>query len=379
MATNSQMENGREGSASYDHIVQGSSNLSRQAWQPEEFRAAQQAMSPSGSTDSLPSMTFTDSGAGSGNGSEGSQSNSMQQFLGMLQQFAQEEQQMFTQMQNMFGGSGDSGGGNTGDGANTRSSLSDNSQPTTSGPIENTQPSTGGSSDTAQQGSSGSSEGTPVTGGSSDTTQPSTGGSSDTTQPSTGGTSYTTQPSTGSSGDNTQPSSGQWNNGNDNRPHTPTIADQAKSLVQQVDNQVQIGNYTTALNTLHTGEKSVAANDPADYSEFTSDVMSGLEHTTTSDGTSGSDVMNALSLAYVNQNWNSVSVPDGSHRYFDPVDIQNEIGATSDPVDQAILANTSGKFLTLYGIGTVQNADEANSLIGSQDALQGRWTQSFTA
>jgi len=425
MAT-TQFENGGDQSSKRDYAPDGGA-LSRQAgsFNSEDFWAARRAHQGSGTEDSLPSISITNQDGSSSGGSDSSQNSLTQELNSFIQQLSQMEQQFVQQLQGTNGsgnngdssnsGNGDSSSGGNGgaqtngnDSNNGNGGQSDNNCFHTQKPPDCTQPSPGGSSEQAQPGSG---DGTQQNNGGSDTTQPSNGSdttppsnTTDTTPPSNGSdttppsnTTDTTPPSNGS--DTTQPSSGsdttQPNNngqGGTDCPTptptptpspaptpnpTPTLDDQAKGLVAQVDNSVQQGDFQGAYNTLKSNESAFKSTDPNDYQQYTNDILNDLEHTTTSDGMTGGKVMDALSLADVNENWPGVSKADGSHRNLDPVDLQTDISVSSDPIDKALLANDSANFLKLYGEGTTNNADEANSLVVWQDSYEGTWAQSF--
>jgi hypothetical protein len=128
---------------------------------------------------------------------------------------------------------------------------------------------------------------------------------------------------------------------------------------------------------LNNSEQAFKSSDPNDSGQFSQDLLTGLEHTNTSDGKTGADVMNALSEADIAYNWSSLSKPDGDKAYMDPQDLLNDVAASSDPVSKALLANGAANFNSLYGLGTVQNADVANDMQLNEAEFAQVWTKSF--
>jgi hypothetical protein len=426
MATNN-FENGAESGSRRDYSDGGSPFRHEVSFSSEDFWAARNAHHGAGSNENLPNISISDNQ--NGGTSDSNQSSSQNSLTQELNSFLQEFEQFFQQFQQ--GGTGDSSATNNSPSSGDTSSSnadttsnggqSDNSQPQRHQPTDSTQPSQGGGEgDQSQQGSgdntqqnngnggndynnSGNSSGSECNnsgnnggadcnnsgGGTGDTTQNNGGSDSGTSGNGQGsGGSDTTQAGSGS--DSTQSStSGQ--SGTDcptpnpspnpsptpTPPATPTIADQAASVVSQVDNSAQSGDFLGALTTLNNSEQAFKSSDPNDYNQYCQDLLNGIEHTNTSDGKTGADVMNALTEADIAYNWSSLSKPDGDHAYMDPQDLLNDVAASSDPVNKALLENGAANFGSLYGLGTVKNSDVANDMQLNEASFAQAWTKSF--
>ncbi|HEY9717897.1 MAG TPA: hypothetical protein V6C69_10535 [Trichormus sp.] len=376
MASNN-FENGAENSSRRESSEGGSPFRHDVSFSSQDFWAAHNAHHGSGSNENLPNISISDNQ--NGGTSDSNQASSQNGLSQQMNSFLQEFEQFFQQFQQ--GGTGDSsatnnspssGDSSTSSNGDTSSNggQSDNSQAQRHQPTDSTQPSQGGGGggDCTKSGNNG---------GTGDTTTQNNGGSD-------GGTSGTVQGNSGSDttqsgGDSTQSGSG-GQTGTDTtptQPATPTIADQAASVVSQVDNSAQSGDFLGALTTLNNSEQAFKSSDPTDSGQFSQDLLTGIEHTNTSDGKTGADVMNALSEADIAYNWSSLSKPDGDKAYMDPQDLLNDVAASSDPVSKALLANGAANFGSFYGLGTVQNDDVANDMQLNEAEFAQVWTKSF--
>jgi hypothetical protein len=425
MATNN-FENGAENGSKRDFSEGGSPFRQEASFSSEDFWAAHNARHGAGSNENLPNISISDNqNGGSSDSNQSSSQNSLNQELnGFLQEF----EQFFQQFQQ--GGNGDSTATNNSPSSSDSSSSngdtssnsgqSDNSQPRHHQPTDSTQPSQGGGAgDQSQQGSGESTQqnnGSETTNnGGADCNNSGNNGGTDCNNSGNGGTGDTTQHNGGS--DSGTSSSGQSNGGSDTTqsgsgsdstqsstsgqsgtdcptptptpnpspspsptpapPATPTIADQAASVVSQVDNSAQSGDFLGALTTLDNSDQAFKSSDPNDYGQYSQDLLTGIEHTNTSDGKTGADVMNSLTEADIAYNWPALSKPDGDKAYMDPQDLLNDVASSTDPVNKALLANGAANFNSLYGLGTVQNADVANDMQLNEASFAQTWTNSF--